>query len=149
MCYNNQGFHGNYRMQGQFNPRGAHFKRMIASMYGGGFGRGFSQVPVNAKETATAYELSIFAPARDKALFSIKVKDKILTVAYTAADDNNAPNEQWHNQEYTPTSFERQFLLNDKIDETGIKAQYTEGVLKVTLPKTAEAQRPPQEVEIQ
>lgn len=145
MCYNHQGFYGNQGMKNQWGHRGAHFKNMMSNS----FGRHFSNVPVNAKETATDYEISVFAPAREKALFSITVKDKVLTIAYNAPENDETTQAQWSNQEYTPTSFERKFLLNNKIDEAGITAQYTEGVLKVTLPKTAEAQRPPQEVNVQ
>ena len=146
--HHHQAFQGKEGMRGHCGHRGEHFRKMAAAMHSGGFGRGFFKVPVNVKETDKAYELSVFAPARDKTLFSITVKDKVLTIAYKAAQVDEAQEAQWAKQEYAPISFERQFLLNNKIDETGISAQYTEGVLNVILPKTEEAQRPPQDIHI-
>ncbi|MBL7818641.1 MAG: Hsp20/alpha crystallin family protein [Saprospiraceae bacterium] len=148
MCYHNQSFHGNQGMKSGYGHRGEYFRKMASAMHNGGWGRGFFKVPVNVAETETAYELSVFAPGRDKTLFSLTVKDKVLSIAYKAPEADEAQQSNWRNQEYAPVSFERQFLLNNKVDETGIVAQYTEGVLKVVLPKTAEAQRPAQDIKV-
>ena len=112
--------------------------------HGGGFSAAY--VPVNIQESETHYDLHIVAPGREKSDFSLSVKDRVLTVSYKKTQTADGAN--WSKQEYVAADFERSFLLNSKIDETGIVARYTEGVLVVTLPKTFEAQQPPKSIEL-
>jgi HSP20 family protein len=110
----------------------------------GGFSTTY--VPVNIQESETQYELHVVAPSREKNNFSLSVKDRVLTVSYKNSETTGDAN--WSKQEYIASDFERTFMLNPKIDETGIVARYTEGVLIVTLPKTLEAQQPPRDIEL-
>ena len=112
--------------------------------HGGGFSTTY--VPVNVQETATQYDLHVVAPGREKSNFSLSVKDRMLTVSYKTTETTGEA--RWSKQEYVAADFDRTFLLNNKIDETGIEARYTEGVLVVTLPKTVEAQQPPRDIEL-
>ena len=125
---------------GSHQHRGGFWKQM-AAMHSG------HHVPVNIKEADTHYEISVFAPAREKANFSVTIKDKDLHIVYTAPTAEGQES-QWSKQEYYAGSFSRQFLLNDKIDETSVTAQYLEGVLHITLAKTAAAQAPAQDIHI-
>jgi len=61
-------------------------------------------------------------------------------------DENNKPN--FTKQEFPVKSFERVISLNGQVDTTGIKARQENSLLIVTLPKTAEAQRPAQEISV-
>jgi HSP20 family protein len=45
-------------------------------------------------------------------------------------------------------SFERYFGLPDSVDANKIDATFENGVLKITLPKTAEAQKPAKKIEV-
>ena len=45
-------------------------------------------------------------------------------------------------------SFERYFALPDGVDANKIEASFKNGVLKVTLPKTAEAQKSARKIEV-
>jgi HSP20 family protein len=45
-------------------------------------------------------------------------------------------------------SFERSFVLPDGVDARKIEATFRNGVLSISLPKTAEAQTPEKKVEI-
>jgi len=45
-------------------------------------------------------------------------------------------------------SFERLFSLPDGVDADKIEASFKNGVLKVTLPKTAEAQKPAKKIDV-
>jgi HSP20 family protein len=136
----NCGGGGHYRAQ--------KFWQKMAAWQGrqGGGGFSTSYVPVNVQETETQYDLHIVAPGREKNNFGLSLKDRILTVSYKTPE--TATNGTWSKQEYIAADFERTFLLNNKIDETAIEARYTEGVLVVTLPKTAEAKQPPRDIEL-
>ena len=45
-------------------------------------------------------------------------------------------------------SFQRAFALPEGIDRDKIAAELAKGVLTITLPKTAEAQKPAQKIEV-
>jgi HSP20 family protein len=45
-------------------------------------------------------------------------------------------------------SFERYFTLPEGVDANKIEATFKNGVLKLTLPKTAEAQKPAKKIEV-
>ncbi len=46
---------------------------------------------------------------------------------------------QWLHQERLPFNYRRAFVLSDRIDTANISADYTDGVLKLTLPKAVQA----------
>lgn len=91
--------------------------------------------PVNIREAADYYELYLFAPGLTKDAFSLQVSDDVLTIRVLAGDDEAAGRTGWIHREYGRGGFERQFLLNSKIDTTGITAHYVDGVLELMLPK--------------
>ena len=72
----------------------------------------------------------------------------VLTIKYTApsADENKA--NQYAHLEYEPSSFERSFQLNGKVITDNITATYVDGVLKVTLQKNPETNKPAQQVKV-
>ena len=73
--------------------------------------------------------------------------DDVLYISGTRTiDESNQPN--FSRQEYPIKSFERVVSLNGKIDTKNISARHEEGVLKITLPKTPEAQMPAQEIKL-
>jgi HSP20 family protein len=109
---------------------------------------GQDYVPVNVEETESSYELHIYAPARQKQFFNLSLKDRVLTVSYKNPEGTGQERGRWSKQEYQIVDFERSFHLNPKIDDTDISAQYTEGVLQVTLPKTLAAKEPPKSIEL-
>ena len=103
---------------------------------------------VNIEETDTAFILSLYAAGLQKNNFGISVTGDVLKVKYTApADAQKNPNQYAH-VEYQPGSFERSFQLNEKVLTESISATYVDGVLKITLPKNPETNKPAQEVRV-
>jgi HSP20 family protein len=125
---------------------GGHWHRHMEQRFGGGFRR----VPVNIEETDSSFELSLFAPALVKENISIHVKDDVLTVAYNAPEQPGEANAQhnYRRREYSNGSFERTFLLNGKVLADNIKANYADGILKVSLPKNPETNKPAQDISV-
>ncbi len=133
MCQFNNARMSGYNMRG---PGAAHqhgFGR-FARHFAGGWQDHSGQVPVNVRETIEAYEIFVYAPGLSKEAFQVGVTDDVLHIRFQA-DNKEAANENWLHREYNRTSFERQFLLNGKVDTTAINARYTDGVLQLTLPK--------------
>jgi HSP20 family protein len=114
----------------------------------GQWGRWHRSVPVNIEEKSDSFELSLYAPSLVKENIKITTKDDVLTVSYAASAEEGRERENFTRREYQQDSFERSFVLNGKVDAEKISATYSEGVLKVTLPKNPATNKPAQDVQI-
>ena len=147
-----QQFNGHHRGCGHFGKRfGGMFgdafegKNQWRNAFEGNFG---NRKAANIEETESAFILSLYAAGLRKSDFTISVTGDVLTIKYTApATGENNPN-QYAYLEYQPTSFERSFQLNGKAITDNISATYIDGVLKVTLPKNPETNKPAQQVKV-
>lgn len=110
--------------------------------------QGFAQrTPANISETEQAFEISLYAAGLKKESFQISVsRADVLTIAYTAPEHTAAAGTIY--EEYQPSSFERAFQLNGKVLTEQVSATYTDGVLKIVLPKNPETNRPAQEIQV-
>ncbi|MDR3680739.1 MAG: Hsp20/alpha crystallin family protein [Flavipsychrobacter sp.] len=120
------------------------FKKMFDDRRWGFNGRGFSpNVPVNIHETDTSFELDVVAPGLKKEDFKIDVSNDRLTVTFEHKEEtkNVGEGNNYVHQEYRHQSFSRSFNLDDTIDVNKIAAKYTDGILKLTVPKKEGAQK--------
>lgn len=118
-----------------------------AGRWGRPFRRPKYNVPVNIAEIETAYEVYVYALGFAKENIKVSVAEDLLYITGTRTlDEANAP--QFRSQEYPIKNFERVIALNDQVDTEYISARQEEGVLIVTLPKKADAQRSAQEITI-
>ena len=154
--YNKQASEANYKGgcgrgpwgRGKFNGPWGHGKS--GGGWAGRFAGGFNQVPVNIEETDTEYVISLYAAGLVKENIKLAVKDDVMTISYTGNESSeeagNTTNYTY--QEYNSRSFERSFKLNDKVLTENITASYTDGILKVILPKNPETNRPAQTITV-
>jgi HSP20 family protein len=112
---------------------------------GYGWGREGFQPPVNIKETDKEYVINLYAPSLRKEAISITTKGDVLSIKY---EDDSKEEERFTRREFHTNTIYRSFDLKGKVNVDAIHAGYTEGILKIVLPKTASAQRPAQNVEI-
>ncbi len=103
--------------------------------FASGFSKGRFSAPVNIEELDGSYELYLFAPGLSKVDFKLSVTDDLLTIAYKKPELVPDESENWLHKEFRSRSFERSFVLNDKVDTENISAKYEQGVLLVSLPK--------------
>ena len=94
-------------------------------------------VPVNVQETDKSYELELVAPGLKKEDFKVSVHGDTLTVSFEHQEEQNQQDKQdnWLRREYRKQSFTRTFNLDEAIDAGKINAQYTDGILHLSLPK--------------
>ena len=94
-------------------------------------------VPVNVQETDKSYELELVAPGLRKEDFKVNLHGDTLTVSFEHQEEQNQEDKQgnWLRREYRKQSFSRSFNLDEAIDAGKINAQYTDGILHLTLPK--------------
>jgi HSP20 family protein len=135
--------------QGRGHAHGKHGRFREGDRFGheGHFRRPKYNLPINIADNETNFEVFVYALGYAKENIKISVTDDVLYITGTrAVDEENLPN--FSKQEYPIKSFERMLNLNGKVDVANITAKQEDGVLIVTLPKNAEAQKQSQEIPV-
>ena len=78
-------------------------------------------------------------PGVDTKDVDVKVENNVLTLQGERKFDNEVKKESYHRVERAYGAFSRSFTLPTVVDTDKIKAEFKEGVLRVTLPKREEA----------
>lgn len=98
----------------------------------------FASPAVNIKETEKAFEIEIAAPGMTKDDFKIRVdNDEELVIALEKKheDKEEHKGDNYLRREFSYTSYHQAFTLPDNVDIEAIKANMTNGVLGIVLPK--------------
>jgi len=98
---------------------------------------------VNISETDTDLVIEVAAPGMSKKDFKVEIVDNQLHLGYNKENkmENNESN-HWR-REFSFESFERNFTLPTIVDSEKIAATYTDGILRISVPKKEEARRKP------
>ncbi|GAB4499123.1 MAG: Hsp20/alpha crystallin family protein [Saprospiraceae bacterium] len=104
--------------------------------------RNSSMPAVNVKENKNAFKLEVAAPGFKKGDFKLEVQDGRLTISGETKEEKEDKDEKYTRQEYRYSSFSRSFTLPENVKSDDISAEYTDGVLKVTLPKKKAEEKP-------
>jgi HSP20 family protein len=114
------------------------FNRSIGDFIGSDLA---ASVPaVNISENNDNFLLELAAPGLNKNDFNIAVeKDQLIVSAASENEKEEAEEGKWTRKEFNYTSFRRSFHLSEIVDAENIQAEYTNGILKLTLPKKEEA----------
>lgn len=139
----------NNNAQRNFN----HFVDEFFNEFPGAWGRDShanNQFPaVNIHETPEAYHLELNAPGRSKEDFKLTVEKGLLTVSYEKKEETKSEEYKTIRREFSYKSFKRSFNLDDKIDADAVQAKYDNGVLKLLLPKKAQAAESTKQISVQ
>jgi HSP20 family protein len=103
------------------------------------FGKRFSDPAANIIETADAFVLDIAAPGMKKDDFKINLENNILNISADFEDQKREEGKNYTRKEFYYGSFSRAFTLPKTIELESIKADYEDGILKITLPKKQDA----------
>ena len=110
--------------------------------------KGTSLPAVNVKEMKNAFKLEIAAPGFKKEDFKLEIKDGYLTVTGESNMEKEEKDEKITRQEYRYSSFARSFSLPENVNSDQIAAEYADGILKVTLPKTSTEEKPSKQISV-
>ena len=101
-----------------------------------------SSFKVDVEDKGDAYELTADLPGVKKEEIALKYEDNYLTIATNRNEANDAQDTKGNfiRRERRTGSVSRSFYVGE-IDENKIAAEFTDGVLKVSLPKASEVQR--------
>ena len=95
---------------------------------------------VNVEETDEAFKLELAAPGKNKEDFNIEVDKNVLTISSEEEARHEEEEKNYTRREYSYRSFRRSFRLPEGTDSATIVAAYDNGVLYVTIPKTADVE---------
>ena len=95
-----------------------------------------------------AYEITAELPGMDESNIDVKFSDGMLTIKGEKKEEKEEKKKDYYLSERRYGSFQRAFAVPDGVDTDKIDAQFKNGVLMVTLPKTAEAQKSEKKIEI-
>src|SRR4051794_12187994 len=90
-------------------------------------------------ETEDALVYAFDLPGVDESKISIEVEDSMLTIGAERERTQEVSGDRFHRFERRFGSFSRTIGLPQGVDEEAIKADYSAGVLQVTVPKPAQA----------
>lgn len=96
---------------------------------------------VNVKESKENYILEFSAPGRKKEDFNIHIEGNLLEVSSEQKQEVNEETENYTRREFKLSSFKRTFTLPETVNVESITGQYSDGILKLNLPKKEEAKK--------
>ncbi len=103
---------------------------------------------VDISETDAAYLVKGEIPGVQKEDVKVTIEDGMITLRGERKQEKDEKGEKFHRVERSYGSFMRCFRLPDDADETNIKAEFKDGIISITLPKTEKAKNKPKEIEV-
>ena len=104
---------------------------------------------VDVAETDKAYEVTAELPGMNESNIEVKLADDVLTIKGEKKDEKEEKKtDYYYVSERRYGSFQRSFTVPAGVDSSKIEATFKNGVLTVTLPKNAQAQKSEKKIEI-
>jgi HSP20 family protein len=110
------------------------------SLFSSGIGRSAMLVPrMDVKETDQEIIIEAELPGAEERDISLTLQNGILTLQGEKKIEYDEEKENYRMMERSYGSFQRSLRLPDTVNEEKVEARFENGILKVTLPKRAEA----------
>jgi HSP20 family protein len=103
---------------------------------------------IDFADSAEAYTITAELPGMDPANLDVTLRNGNIVIRGEKHDSTEDKSQDYYVRERRYGSFERSFVLPEGVDPRKIEATFRNGVLSISLPKTAEAQTPEKKVEI-
>lgn len=94
---------------------------------------------VDISETDDAYTVKGEIPGVKKEDVKVTIQDGMLTIQGERKMEKEEKGKKFHRVECSYGNFVRSFRVPDDADESAVKAEFKDGMLNVTLPKSARA----------
>ena len=82
-------------------------------------------------------------PGLKKSDFDISLDNQILSISAETKTEEESDDKNYTRREFGYSSFKRTFKLPKSVETAKISANYSDGILKVILPKRDEAKKKP------
>ena len=111
--------------------------------------RFLNKVPaVNIAETENEFHIELAVPGLKKEDFKISLDKNVLSVSAENKTENVDESKKYSKREYSYNSFVRSFTLAETADQSKVEAEYTDGVLKLSVAKKEEAKIQSREISV-
>ena len=110
-----------------------------------------SQAGVNVKETDKSYVMELAAPGIKKEYCRVGINDEgYLTVAIENKQEHKHEDKNHHylRREFSYSNYEQNYTLPDDVEKDNISAKVENGILTITMPKTAQKEKVTKSIEI-
>ena len=108
----------------------------------------FSVPAIDMSEDEKAYKISAELPGIDAKAIDLSLSGDMLVLNGEQRQGKEEKDKNYHYSERAYGSFQRAFDLPASDDRDKVAADFSKGVLTITLPKTAEARKPQKKIEV-
>lgn len=108
----------------------------------------FPTPAVDVTEDDKAFKITAELPGLEEKNIEVHLSGDMLTIKGEKSYEKEEKNKDHHVSERAYGSFQRSFALPDGVDREKIDAGLAKGVLTVTLPKNAQAQKQQKKIEV-
>ena len=106
---------------------------------------------VNVKESDKEYTMELAAPGIKKEYCRVGINDEgFLTVAIENKQEHKHEDKHHHylRREFSYSNYEQNYTLPDDVEKDNISAKVENGILTITMPKTAQKEKVTKSIEI-
>lgn len=108
----------------------------------------WSTPAVDIVEKDKAYEITAELPGIDEQNIEVTLRNGNIVIKGEKQEEKEEKAKDYYLHERQFGSFERSFAVPEGVDTDKIDAKFTKGVLTLTLPKTAAAQKPERKISV-
>ncbi|TVP59486.1 MAG: Hsp20/alpha crystallin family protein [Halomonadaceae bacterium] len=100
-------------------------------------------------ETDAGYELQLDLPGMKKEDIQVQLSDGLLTISGERSDEHEDKRKGYYLSERSYGSVRRSFRVPETVRLDDMKAQFNDGVLTLTMPKSEESQNNARKIEVE
>jgi HSP20 family protein len=112
------------------------------------FGMGELSPNVDLSESEDAYTVTAELPGLDEKDIELTLADGMLTLKGEKKVETDEKKKDYHFSERKYGSFRRTFRMPSGVDDSQVEADFTKGLLTITLPKTKESKEKTRKIEV-
>lgn len=106
------------------------------------------QPSADASESGNSYQISIELPGMDAGDIDLKVEGDVLVVSGEKRDEREDKDRNYYLVERSYGAFRRAFRLPEDVDREKISADFSRGVLEISMPRAAGAEKDARRIDI-
>lgn len=103
---------------------------------------------IDIVEHDTAYDLTAEMPGMTARDIDVSLANGMLVIKGEKREEKEEKDKSYHLRERQFGAFERRIPLPSGADASAVEARFDNGVLKVSIPKSAEAQKPAKKIDV-
>ena len=104
----------------------------------------------NLREDVKEFKAEVMLPGFEKEEISVNIEKNILTInAKHETTEASEPDKYTWSEFSKMSQYKRSFVLPESVNADGIKAEYRNGILNISIPKVEPVQEPAKQISIQ